>query len=120
MEAENSYKLISVISGFLLVVVTVMANAYWVDGVRWADKADAAAIRNDTADEARCMKNMKRAKVIFQLVAFLLLATICTTVLPIVWPKTARIAIAIDLFCMVCIVLFTIIYISGRFIIPLR
>lgn len=120
MEPESSHRLVAVVSGFLLVVITVMANAYWVEGVRWADKADEAAIRKDTSDEARCVKYMRRSKWVFQLVALLMLATMCATVLPVAWPKTTRIAIIIDVFCMVAVVLFCIIYVSGRFIVPLR
>ncbi len=120
MDLENCKRAAPIVSGILLVIITIMANAYWVEGVRWADKADAAKIRGDTQDFDRCNRHMKCAKIIFQVVAVLMLATLVATVPPILFPKMFLVGLIINLVCTVFIGIFCIVYATGCFLIPLR
>jgi drug/metabolite transporter (DMT)-like permease len=120
MNPENCRTALPIISGILLVVITVMANAYWVEVVRWADKADAAKIRGDSNDEMRCTTQMERAKWIFRLVAILMLLTLLATVVPVFSPRMLLPGIIVDIGCTCLVGVFCLIYASGHFFIPLR
>lgn len=120
MKDEQRSRIIPIISGVLLVVVTIMANAYWVEAVRWADKADAADLQGNATMSSHCVENMNRAKTVFRVTASLLLLTLIATVLPQIRPQAARVAFIINIVSAFCIAVFCLIYISGGFYIPLR
>ncbi|GAH47437.1 unnamed protein product [marine sediment metagenome] len=87
MNIDTSLNMRSLVGGVLLVIIVVMGNAYWVEAVRWADKADAAKSCGNAQREATCVEMMLRAKYIFQGTSILLLAALVGTVLPILAPN---------------------------------
>ncbi|MEO5372233.1 MAG: hypothetical protein H7833_19360 [Magnetococcus sp. DMHC-1] len=68
-------------ASLLLVVLSVVANAYWVDAVRWEQKREQYNSSNEEERARRAVKYRKRAEFVFRVATFLSVLTILSVFL---------------------------------------
>jgi hypothetical protein len=96
----------------MFIAFTIMANAYWRDAERWADKFEATPTN-------WCRRNIRMADWAFRLCALLMSATMAITVVPLYLPAYSYICKWLLLPIFFVFLVFVIVYLTGRYLVPL-